>query len=90
MGHSGPFLCISSRTVPGVSQQCGLRHNRFIRLGAALTPVARLIYHPDTPLGVQLGVLPAIPAKPVTRFPRETQHSRPFADRSMFKRVINV
>jgi len=72
MGHSGPFPCISSRTVPCVSQQCGLRHNRFIRLGAALAPVARLIYHPDTPLGVQLGVLPAIPAKPVTRFPRET------------------
>ncbi len=31
MGHSGPFPCISSRTVPCVSQQCGLRHTRFIR-----------------------------------------------------------
>lgn len=72
MGHGGPFPCISSRTVPGVSQQCGLRHNRFIPPGAALAPASGLIYHPDTPLGVQLGVLPAIPAKAVARFPRET------------------
>ena len=40
--------------------------------GAALAPASRLIYHPDTPMGVQLGVLPAIPAKAVARFPRET------------------
>ncbi|MDY0050644.1 MAG: hypothetical protein RBR73_07850, partial [Halothiobacillaceae bacterium] len=68
LGHSGPFPCISSRTVPCVSQQCGLPHNRFIRLPDALAPASRLI----TPLGVQLGVLPAIPAKAVARFPRET------------------
>ncbi len=72
MGRSGPFPCISSRAKHHVSQQCGLRHNRFIRPRAALAPASRLIYHPDTPMGVQLGVLPAIPAKPVARFPRET------------------
>ncbi|RCH34255.1 hypothetical protein CSC43_3332 [Pseudomonas aeruginosa] len=44
----------------------------FYPVGAALAPASRLIYHPDTPMGVQLGVLPAILAKAVARFPRET------------------
>lgn len=69
---SGPFPCISSRTLLAVSQQCGLRRNRFIPAGVALASPSGLIYDPDTLLGVQLGVLPAIPAKPVARFPRET------------------
>ncbi|WP_177165346.1 hypothetical protein [Nitrosomonas eutropha] len=39
MGHSGPFPCISSRTVSDVSQQCGLRHNRFIRQAQRCTGI---------------------------------------------------
>lgn len=48
---------------------------------AMLASPSGLIYDPDTHVvGVQLGVLPAIPAKTVTRFPRETWCLRAFAD----------
>ncbi len=64
MGRSGPFPCISSRTKHHVSQQCGLRHNRFIRQGTALAPASRLIYHPDTPWGYNWGYFQRFPQRP--------------------------